>query len=299
MHPNFFIIGASKCGTTGLSEYLRMHPNIFMSVPKEIFYFANDFPAFRKVKTEEDYLNLFQNATHQHLAIGEASATYLYSSVAVKNLYQFNPDAKIIVMLRNPVDVVYSFHSQLLYDGDENEPDFERAWKLQPLRKKGLHISPFCREPCLLQYAEFGKFGWQVERLLSIFPPEQVHIIWFEEFSSSTQVVYEKVLNFLKVSSDNRTEFERVNVNKMHKSRLLGKVTQKTPKLLVDTAMKTKEIMGFSRWGILDAIRSFNSPVATRKPLSAEFKVELIAEFTSDIHKLSNLLDKNLSHWLI
>ena len=160
-------------------------------------------------------------------------------------------------MLRNPVDVVYSYHSQLLYDGDENEPDFERAWNLQAARKEGKNISSFCREPRLLQYADFGKIGQQMEHLFNIFPRENIHIIWFEEFSNSTSLVYENVLNFLEVPSDNRTEFERVNANKTQKSSLLGKVTQKTPQPLVDVAMKAKQMMGISRWGIMDAIRSF------------------------------------------
>lgn len=293
------MIGAPKCGTTALSEYLRMHPNIYMSMPKELFYFADDFPAYRQATTKEEYLEkFFQDVTTQHKAVGEASALYLYSSVALENLYQFNPNAKIIVMLRNPIDVVYSYHSQLLYDGDENEPDFEQAWKLQTSREKGLQISLFCREPRLLQYAEFGKLGQQIEHLLSIFPREQIHIIWFEEFANSTQLVYEKVLEFLEVPTDNRIEFERYNVNKTHKSSLLGKVTQKTPEFLINAAMKTKQIMGFSRWGIMDAIRKFNSKTASRQPLSVDFKAELIAEFATDIQKLSCLLDKDLSDWL-
>ena len=299
MQPNFFIIGAPKCGTTALSEYLRMHPDIYMSEPKELFYFCDDFPAYRQATTEHEYLEkFFQDVTLQHQAVGEASALYLYSSVALQNLYRFNPNAKIIVMLRNPVDMVYSYHSQLLYDGDENEPDFEQAWKLQASRQKDGHISRLCREPRLLQYAEFGKLGQQIEHLLKIFPREQIHIIWFEEFASSTQLVYQKVLEFLEVPPDNRTEFERFNANKTHKSSLVGLVTQKTPKFLIDIAMKTKNIMGFSRWGVMDAIRSFNSEVTTRKPLSADFKAELMAEFATDIQKLSCLLDKDLSDWL-
>lgn len=293
------MVGAPKCGTTALSEYLRTHPNIYISPLKEPFYFADDFPAYREAKTEQEYLKkFFADVLPQHKVVGEASALYLYSSVALTNLYRFDPNAKIIVMLRNPVDVVYSYHSQLLYDGDENEPDFERAWRLQEFRKKDKNISVFCREPRLLQYAEFAKLGEQIERLLNIFPSENIHIIWFEEFANSTSSVYEKVLGFLEVPSDNRTEFERVNANKAHKSSLLGKVTQKPPKFLVNAAMKTKEVMGFSNWGVLDAIRSFNSEATTRKALSEDFRAELVAEFATDIQKLSSLLDKDLSHWL-
>lgn len=299
MQPNFFMVGAPKCGTTALSEYLRTHPNIYMSTPKELFYFADDFPGYQEAKTESEYLaKFFSDVLPQHQAVGEASALYLYSSVALTNLYRFEPNAKIIVMLRNPVEVVYSYHSQLLYDGDENEPDFERAWRLQDSRKKGKNISSFCREPRLLQYAEFGKLGQQVERLLDIFPEGNIHIIWFEEFTNSTSSVYEKVLNFLEVPLDNRTEFARVNANKIHQSSLLGKVTQKPPKFLVNAAMKTKEIIGLSEWGVLDAIRSFNSKPTKRKALSPDFKAELIDEFATDIQKLSALLDRDLSHWL-
>lgn len=299
MQPNFFIVGAPKCGTTALSEYLRTHPDIYMSTPKEPFYFADDFPAYRVVKTEEEYLEkCFFDVLPRHQVVGEASALYLYSSVALKNLYRFNPHAKIIVMLRNPVDLVYSYHSQLLYDGDENEPDFKQAWKLQASRKQGKNISNLCREPRLLQYAEFGKLGQQVEYLLNIFPSEQIHVVWFEEFTSSTSLVYKEVLKFLEVPSDNRTEFERINANKMHKSSVLGKVTQKTPKFLINIAMKIKQVMGFSRWGIMDTIRSFNSERTTRKALSPDFKAELTTEFATDIQKLSGLLDKDLSHWL-
>ena len=299
MRPNFFIIGAPKCGTTSLSQYLKTHPSIYMSEPKELFYFADDFPAYRQATTEEEYLEkFFQDVTLQHQVVGEASALYLYSSVALKNLYRFNPNAKIIVMLRNPVDMVYSYHSQLLYDGDENEPDFEQAWKLQGSREKGLHISRLCREPRLLQYAEFGKLGQQIEHLLSIFPRKQIHIIWFEEFASSTQLVYQNVLEFLEIPTDNRTEFYKFNANKKHKSSLLGQVTQKTPKFLISAAMKTKQIMGFSRWGIMDAIRNINRDTTARKPLSTDFRAELITEFATDIQQLSCLLDKDLNHWL-
>ena len=106
--PNFFIVGAPKCGTTALCEYLKYHPNVFMSTPKEPHYFAEDFERYRHVKTEDKYLALFGDCNDRHLMIGEASVFYLRSTRAVSLIRDFNPDAKIIVMLRNPVDMVYS-----------------------------------------------------------------------------------------------------------------------------------------------------------------------------------------------
>jgi hypothetical protein len=78
--PNFFIIGAPKCGTTALSEYLRQHPNIFFSLPKELCYFGKDYPSCaRPFKSDRQYLKFFRKASCEHLAIGEGSTRYLAS----------------------------------------------------------------------------------------------------------------------------------------------------------------------------------------------------------------------------
>ncbi len=151
--PNFFIVGAPKSGTTALSDYLRDHPNIFFSEPKEPHYFAQDFEKYRLTKTLEEYLSLFDESTPNHLAIGEGSVFYLFSSVALKKIYEFDPQAKIIVMLRNPVDLVYSFHSQQLFSADEDEQSFEKAWRLQGVRQQGKHIPRKNRNTNFLNYA--------------------------------------------------------------------------------------------------------------------------------------------------
>lgn len=297
--PNFFIVGAPKCGTTALSDYLKEHPNIYFSEPKEPHYFAQDFENYRLTKNLEEYLSLFDESTPNHTAIGEGSVFYLFSSVALKKIYEFDPQAKIIVMLRNPVDLVYSFHSQLLYSADEKEKDFEKAWRLQELRQQGKQIPSKCRETAFLQYAAMGKLGEQVERLFTVFPPEQIKIIWFEDFVKSTKEVYDNVINFLGVPEDNRTDFIRINENKTHKLEVVGSFSQKPPALLSNIALKTKDILGIERLYILDTIRSLNTKVSSRKTLRNDLRAELIEEFADDIKKLSQLLNKDLNHWLV
>jgi hypothetical protein len=296
--PNFFIIGAPKCGTTALSEYLKSHPNIYISEPKEPHYFTFDFEQYRVTKTLEEYLELFSDSTTEHIAIGEGSVFYLYSSVALKKIYEFDPHGKIIVMLRNPVDLVYSFHSQLLYSADESEKNFEKAWRLQDVRRHGKKIPRQCREPAFLQYAAIGKLGEQIERLFTVFPREQVEIIWFEDFVRSTKQVYDRVLGFLEVSSDNRTDFIRINENKSHKLGVFGNFSEKPPALLTNIALKARDSLGIERLNVLDTIRSLNTKVASRKSLTENLCMELTAEFAPDIKKLSQLLNKDLSHWL-
>ena len=117
--PNFFIVGAPRCGTTALSEYLRGHPNVFFSQPKEIGFFATDFPGSRVITRFEDYMALFNDVQPDHLRVGEGSVWYMYSREAARNIHEYNPKAKLIVMLRNPVDLVHSLHSQLLLSIDE------------------------------------------------------------------------------------------------------------------------------------------------------------------------------------
>ncbi|HEX6669849.1 MAG TPA: sulfotransferase domain-containing protein, partial [Gemmatimonadales bacterium] len=180
--PNFFIVGAPKCGTTALYEYLRPHPNIFLSEVKEPHFFAKDLGTYPYIKSVEAYARLFADAGPQHLGVGEASVYYLRSTVAIANIREFNPDARLIAMYRNPVEMLYSFHAQLLYVAEESESDFETAWRLQEQRGRGFGLPPRSRGAFLVQYGELGRFGTQTQRLLTIFPPEQVKLILYDDF---------------------------------------------------------------------------------------------------------------------
>lgn len=294
--PNFFIVGAPKCGTTALSEYLREHPNIYISSPKEPHYFAEDFNR-SGITTLEQYTMLFKESNDSHFAVGEASTHYLCSSVALKNIYQFHPQAKIIAMLRNPVDLVYSYHSQLVYNTGENESNFEKAWRLQSERLAGNHIPPRCGNPKVLQYKLIGQLGSQIENLLNIFPQEQVKLILFDDFKTNTAKVYEDVLRFLNVPLDNRTEFLPINANKSHRIAALGVLTNKTPQQLVAIGRVFKKIFGVKSFGVLKKVRQLNSYEQSRQPLNESFRLELIDEFADEVQKLSMILNRDLSHW--
>ena len=296
--PNFFIVGAPKCGTTALSEYLRDHKNIFVSTPKEIHYFATDFPKYRRVVTEQDYLALFDNATKEHFAIGEASVFYLYSQTAIKNISQFNKDTKIIIMLRNPIELAYSMHSQLVYGHDEDETDFYKAWELIKNRKKGQNIPKKCREQKFLYYDDIAKLGQQLKQVLEVIPKERILVLFSEDFFGDTLHVYKEVLKFLGVPDDNRQDFPKFNQNKYHKLAWLGSLTQRPPKKFVNVVLKLKNAFGIEKLSVLRTLRSINSKQAKRKPLEKEFKQKLKTEYSNDIATLSKLTGRDLTHWL-
>lgn len=296
--PNFFIIGAPKSGTTALSEYLRGHKNIYISTPKEIHYFSTDFPNYRIVDNEVNYLELFSNTTKEHLAIGEASVFYLYSSTAIYNLNEFDKHCKIIVMFRNPIELAYSMHSQLVYSRDESEVDFYKAWHLIELRKIGKNIPENCREPKLLYYDELAKLGGQLKKVLNVIPRERIMIIFFEDFIRDTKGVYKEVLNFLDVPDDNRSNFPRINTNKYHKLPWLGTLTQRPPEKIVNVVLNIKKLLGIEKLGILRRLRGVNLRQVKRKELSEDFKNKLKNCFRDDIATLSELTGRNLDHWL-
>ena len=297
-HPNFFIIGAPKCGTTALSEYLKGHFNIFMSTPKEPHYFATDMPKFRLTHNLDDYLNLFKDVNNNHMVIGEASVWYSYSEHAVKNIFEFNPNAKIVYMVRNPVDLVYSMHSQALASLDESIPDFSKAWSLSELRKKGGKIPLSCRDRKILYYDEIAKLGTQLERLLSFFPKKQLHIVFYDDFSVNTKRTYDQVLNFLELCSDKRDDFPVINKNEKLKSRMLLSILRKLPGPFVKTYTFLKNTFGFSGIRLINKLHNWNHIETKRNTLNVELKNKIIKHYKEDVIKLGLLTNRDLSHWL-
>lgn len=296
--PNLFIVGAPKCGTTALYEYLSQHPNIFMSPVKEPHFFARDLGTYPRIKTLDDYTELFAGSTAEHLRVGEASVYYLRSSTAIANIHAFNPEARIIAMFRNPVDMVYALHSQLLYVGEETERDFETAWRLQERRSRGLDLPPRSRGAFLLQYAQFGRFGSQTERLLSIFPREQVKLILYDDFTRSTQQVYDEVVAFLGIPHDHRTEFPRVNENKQARMTWLQHFSRKPPAGLRKAFRELKETMGGrALTAVKNTIMDLNTVRTRRPPLSPALRAELADTFRNEVALLSRQLNRDLSHW--
>jgi hypothetical protein len=296
--PNFFIVGAPKAGTTALYEYLRRHPLVCMSSRKEPHYFAMDFPDYPSFRSRSDYLKLFQHCQPEHYAVGEASVLYLCSDVALGNIRRFNPDARIIVMLRNPVDLVFSLHGQALFNFNEDEADFERAWYLQAERAQGRNLPPGCRESRILQYRFMGSLGLQVKRLYRVFPREQVLLVFFDDFVTDSRVCYEQVLSFLQLPYDGRKEFPVINESSGHRWSWLGWFTQTPPRPLLQAVRFARQRLGINIARPLEWVRNLNSVPVSRPPLSGAFRHQLQREFEDDILQLEELSGRDLSRWL-
>ena len=297
--PNFFIVGAPKCATTALYEYLKTHPNIFMSSRmKEPCFFCEDFPYQRLVESMDEYLQLFDDANENHQIIGEASVWYLYSKVAIQNLYEFNPDSKLVVMLRNPVEQVYAMHMQCYIMAYDTETDFEIAWRLQENRKNGKDLPDTCKVEQFLQYKEIASYSAQIERLLSIFPRDQVKFILYDDFKSNTRQVYLDVLDFLGLEDDNRHEFPAENPSQRYKIHWLGDFLLDQPRWLEILKSWVKRIFRIKRLTMISSfIKKHNVEVGKREPLPPHLITELKNEFREDVARVSSLIQRDLSHW--
>lgn len=301
--PNLFIVGAPKCGTSSLSEYLRYHPDIYISTPKEPSYFTTDFSEnFRNFNSDELYLKKCFSGAGEEVAVGEATVWYLYSDEAVPNILEFNPNSKFIVMVRNPVEMAYSLHSQLVTSFDEDVISFKDAWGLQGKRKAGRKIPLSCRDPQLLKYGKVCNLGSQVERLFEKVPTEKVHVIVFDDFVEDTRGAYKKTLNFLGVKDDGREHFPVVNSSELVNNRFIHELSQFLKVSVYPHVRKLssalKRLSNVESWNIISSLREKSLKEAGRKPLDPEFSEELRGYFREDVELLSELLDRDLTHWV-
>jgi hypothetical protein len=278
--PNFFIVGAPKCGTSAMSWYVAEHPDVFITRPKEPAYFAFDIedPVVRPPGASWSwYMGLFEDAGDVKY-LGEASVFYLFSEVAIPKIEETVPDARYVAMFRNPVDLVHSFHSQLVFSGQETEEDFEAAWRRGPIEG----------ESVLLDYSRVGSLGEQYGRMLETVDPSRVHAIVYDDLRADTRAEYLRVLDFLGLEDDGRTNFRVVNPNRSHRSKTLTKVLD-----LVPDPAPIKKLLGIERVGLMKWIREKNMKIHSREPLRADFRRELQAHFADDVALLGKLLGRD------
>lgn len=298
--PNTFILGAPKSGTTSLAAYLDEHPNVFFSKPKEPFYWSHDYPRLKHrhdMDSLANYSALFESASPEHQVIAEGSTNYLRSEVAIEEILKFNPDAKFIAMLRNPVEVVHAFHAELLFSYIENEPDFERAWALQEDRMSGRFIPQRCEAPQFLQYRAVASYHQQVERLMHLVPSEQRLIIVFDDFKTDCMGTFQRVLKFLDLPEFEKTDFPKVNAAHVHRFAWLSKFVLDPPWWSAPAVNRLRKALR-ARGGLLAKIKSSLRKKQQREDLSGAFRKELCCAFAADVKNLSLLLQRDLSHWV-
>ncbi|MDD9875290.1 MAG: sulfotransferase [Gammaproteobacteria bacterium] len=288
--PGFFILGAPSCGTTSLYKWLILNPHIFMPSHKEPNYFSN----CPQTHSLDDYESLFEGCPAGALAVGEASTQYLRCPDAVARILRYNAQARFIVMVRNPVEMAYSWHNRKLA-GAENVLNFEKAWNLRNKRKAGLCIPP-CRDPKELIYDEMCKLGEQLQHVYRQASPGRVHVVVFDDLKADAAGVYQSVLRFLQVPDDDNClpNFEVHNAaRKIPRYRLMARLV----KPAFGPLGRLKAAAGFRRsWGIYQRI--LRPEMGPRPPMPPRVRQMLAEYFRDDVRLLEQLIERDLSHWI-
>jgi len=297
--PNSFIVGAPKCGTTALCNYLQNHPEVYMSRSKEPHYFAGDEMPLkaRKFTQVEQYANLFDNVQEHHKVRAEGSVWYLYSQTAIQNISQFDPNAKIIVMLRRPDEMVYSMHTQALNSFTEDIQSFETAWETALQGNNRKSWPPLCDYRPKLDYHRIALYSEQLDRLYKYFPENQVHVIFYDDFKNQPETCFRQVLDFLEIGEFS-IDFNKINESQVIVNRTLGRYLTKPPAFIMSTSRLIKKVMRVEKLGWRDRLRNANSRVQKRAPLDPRLKTEIINNYREDIRKLGEMCNRDLSHWL-
>lgn len=310
------IVGAPRCGTTSLADFLRRHPAVTFSTPKEPHYFAiHDLTglddAALQATVEGGYLGrYFPDDWRSAEWLAEGSVSYLYGPERMAPLLRLWPGARFIIGVRDPMKLLPSLHQRYLVTGDEQVQDFAEAWRLIPERAAGRHIPASCLDPRLLRYDEAGRLGEHVQRFFAVVGRERCHVVVHDDLIDDPARVHAELLAFLNLPHDGRTNFRpqraAAGVRWPWLQRLLKRPPVATSVLAGDkfrtrvAAQPKRTPSAAIRW-LQDrrkALLRWNRAPAPPVVVPVAVQEEMRAEFRDDVALLCRLLDRDLSHWL-
>jgi hypothetical protein len=316
--PDFFVVGAPRCGTTALSRYLSKHPQVCFSKPKEPHYLTRiDERHLQGAEWRSEYARFFAHYREGHRAVGEGSVSYLYFEDTLEYITRINPRARLIAILRNPLEMLPSYHLRMLFILEEDVELFATAWGLQEARARGERIPKLCTDPRLLLYGEIGRLGSHVDRMLRVAGREKCLVLLHDDLVRDPRSVYRQVLHFIGVDDDGRTEFPNGQPSRHYRHRWVQRLLHKPPaaygslfeERLARAAYKAKEQAPKKRPGgtrrskplalrLHKRLQKWNRVVAEPPPLDARMRALLREHLAADVEKLAKLLDRDLGHWL-
>ena len=288
MKPTFYIIGAPKCGTTSWAAYLAHHPMVQVSQPKELNYFSTDLRTKNNkiVDSDADYEARFERPDTVQQA-GEATPLYLYSSDAIQKIAAYTPDAKIIILLREPVSFFRSLHQQFLYRRIETLKDPRKAWDMSG-KRQATNDTDGRAYAKHLDYKRIGDFNTQINRVLEHFLPKQVFVAWMEDWKRDPNWLYQELSSFLEIDGTYPLSFEVHNSAKRHRSALLSRLTIRPPGPIMAVALGLKKVLGLRRFGIVKRLRKLNTSYNLSKALPPDLAEE-ISSYYQDSYATLNM----------
>ena len=284
MKVDFFIVGAPKAGTTSLYKYLNQHQDVVMSSVKEPNYFSNEelesqdlYYASKNITDEKDYHSLFQ-ANGEKKKLGEASVSYLFYPKVSKRIFTYNKDAKIIIILRNPVDRAYSHYKM----------DFRLGFVKRDFEDLVLNNN---KEGSLFyqQYIDLGLYHQQVKSYIDEFGSTNVCVMFYEDLKKDRATFVNNIFSFLNLKSDSNINFNlKYNKSKLPSNNFMRYLYS------ISLVRKTASFLFNER--LINFINK-NFFRESNQEIESKVRHKLNQVFLNDIFMLEKLLNKDLSSW--
>lgn len=309
--PNFFIVGAPRCGTTALFRYLGAHPDVFEPAVKEPYYFGRDLlspAALARENRLEEYLALYEGWTTE-AAAGDGTPWALYSKTAAKEIAAFAPDARIIAMVRDPVQMLHSFYHILqvtrapLPMGVVKQDggvclSFEEALETADQRRAEVEASlaegTFTGGAVHVFHPDVARYTVQIQRYLNQFGPRRVHVVPYDQFRANTAAEYRRVLEFLNLDVTFAPPFIVHNRNRRVRSqglhRRLRRGTALGPLGGIVKAVVPREV----RKKVVSQLIHLNVVPEARPVIHPETVTHLQTSFFEEVGALGELLKVDL-----
>lgn len=298
--PNFLIIGAAKAGTTSLYHYLRQHPQVYMSEIKETNFFcydssvpapsegnARDHRDLYPVRSLEDYRAIFSGARQQH-AVGEASPQYFHVKGVADRIHGCLSDAKLIAVLRHPVERAYSSYLMYVRDGIETRSFGKAVRDEQQGRNHNLPYGQW-------NYIRAGLYRRLLEPYFNYFDRRQIGLFLYDDLRRNPLQFVQSIHRFLEVDEAFKPNVRvHYNPSGTPRSRFLHGLLGKRP---LTTALKSRMPAGVKRMVDL-AVTGLHRFNLENRPLAGQLRKDLIKIFYEDVQKLENLMNRDLSAWL-
>lgn len=270
-----------------------------MPAEKELLFFGSDL-APKRTMSEAEYLSHFRGA-EETKRVGESSVMYLSSEMAAQEIRRFSPDSSILVMLRNPVDMVYARYTQMRRNGLEDIEDFALALDAEPERRQGRHLPAVFdwpnvhRSPKYLCYRDAAAFASQIQRYYEVFTRDKVHVVLLEDLVQNPAAACRAVLSFLGIDEQSAPRFPAINANARSRSRWMQLMLLNPPRSVARFAQRI--LARKLRQTISATTLRLNTKVEQRTPMNLPLRRRLQAELRPEVERLSDLLQRDLTHW--
>ena len=291
--PQLFLAGAPKAGTSALANFLAQDDRISVSSVKETNFLCPDLDLPRP-RSEQEYLSLFKVSPRTRVLL-DASILYLYSKRAAEEIAAYCPNARILVMLRNPIDAMYAWHGQMVYTGNEPLTRFEDALEAEADRKQGRRVprhGAASRCPELLFYREVMRYADQLERFQRVFPADRIQVLRFEALARSPSDVFHSALRFAGLEPEKLPELRSVNASQIRTAPGLHAWLKR------HFAGVARELLPLRlRLRMIKQIDRLTSRTSPRPPLAEATRAALVEECRPDIKRLERILGDDLRAW--